>query len=189
VLENFVAFAPVGVPERLPMEPIGPDNPHIPVLDRNIARDFLKDQAVSFLAFLVLFLELLDFGDVGRHLHNGDNLAGFIADGGGVDNDCDFITIERFYQFLALVPQAITECTFDGADLAPFRAVFVHLIAVTPLVVPESFPEGPVGVNNPKVSVLDRNKTRHLLEILLVGTLHYSPLERLKGSSVRVYSW
>jgi hypothetical protein len=110
--------------------------------------------------------------DVCRHLHDGRDFTCLIADRGCVDNDGKLNSVVRPDLFFTFVTLPVTEGARDRAYLTSVGTAFVNLIAKAAFKITEVSPEMLVGVNYPKIPVLYRQITRHLLEVLSKRQAH-----------------
>jgi hypothetical protein len=154
VLVRFIAIGVDGFSKCFLEQPVGLDNPQIAVLDRDVTGDFIKKR-------VILLLQPFYLVDVRGHFYDGNHVAGFVPDGGSIDNDCDLVAPLEFDDLLAAMLPAIKKCFLHGADRTFLGSAFVGLITLLAYAVPEIIDKMLVGIDNIKIPVLYGDKTGH----------------------------
>jgi hypothetical protein len=173
VLVCLEALAAKAVSKILEESEVGLTDVEIAILDCDVARDFIEEQVMMRLALAQELLGILNVGDVGRHLHYGGNLTGLITNRRCVDDYGKINAAIGANLFFAFMTLPIAKSSSHWAHFAPICASLVNLIAIAAFKVTEVLPEVLVGIDYPKVRVLDRQITRHFFEILLKRRAHF----------------
>jgi hypothetical protein len=172
---DLITLASVEGPERFAVQTIGFDDVQVTILNGNVAGNLFEKLVIALAAVSVLSLQLLDLGDVRRHLHDGCNLTGFIANRRRVDKDGNLSPIQCLDKLFTPVTPTVEESPLNRAVLAPFRPTLVNLVTVTPLILAEVLYESLIGVDDLEVSILNGKVAGHGFEVTFVSiVLHHS---------------